>query len=140
MPVIAMEVTEKRPVEGADNLFHYTFSSPDQGSLEIVANTTNIYEVGDVAGVALVGTILPGLEIKPRKVFGIPSSGMAAGPVEAPVDTDVSEQFNADAPVRGFRVTLEVQVEARYPEDAGKLAMKKARSEGAVVEVVVSDR
>jgi len=133
MPVIAMEVTSKSAVEGAENLFCYTFSSPGQGELTIVANTTNVYEVGDRAGVALVGTKLPGLEIKPRKVFGIASSGMACGPVDAEIDTDVSEQFEADRPDRRWKVTLEVTVEAPYAEDAGQLALKKARSEGRVV-------
>lgn len=132
MPVIAMQVTEKRSVEGAENLFHYTFSSPGQGDLEIIANTTNVYAVGDVAGIAVVGTRLPGLEIKPRKVFGIPSTGMACGPVDEALDTDVSERFEADAPLQRFSVTLTVEVEASYAEDAGKLAMKKARSEGVV--------
>jgi tRNA-binding EMAP/Myf-like protein len=139
MPVIAMQVTEKNGVEGAENLFHYTFSSPEQGDLQIIANTTNVYEIGDVAGIALVGTKLPGLEIKPRKVFGIPSSGMACGPVDATVDTNVSGQFNADAPARTFQVTLTVNVEASYAEDAGKIAMKKARSEGNVTSVTALD-
>jgi tRNA-binding EMAP/Myf-like protein len=130
-----MQVKEKRTVEGAENLFHYTFASPAQGELEIIANTTNVYEIGDIAGIALVGTRLPGLEIKPRKVFGIPSSGMACGPVDNELDTDVSDRFEADAPARRFSVTLRVEVEASYAEDAGKLAMKKARSEGVVVQV-----
>jgi len=133
MPVIAMEVVSAEKLEQAENLHFYTFSSPGQGELKIIANTTNVYEVGDVAGIALVGTRLPGLEIKPRKVFGIDSSGMACGPVDVPVDTDVSEQFEADRPARRWTVTLEVEVEAAYAEDAGKLAMKKARSEGRVV-------
>ncbi|MEO0602922.1 MAG: hypothetical protein AAF211_15890 [Myxococcota bacterium] len=134
MPVIAMEVTSKSAVEGAENLFCYTFSSPEQGELTIIANTTNVYEVGDRAGIALVGTRLPGLEIKPRKVFGVASSGMACGPVDVAIDTDVSEQFDADRPDRPWKVTIEVTVEAPYAEDAGSLAMKKARSEGKVVD------
>ncbi|MCB9795019.1 MAG: hypothetical protein H6741_20150 [Alphaproteobacteria bacterium] len=133
MPVIAMKVTSAEPVEGAENLRYYTFESPGQGELKIVANATNIYEVGDVAGVALVGTRLPGLEIKPRKVFGLPSSGMACGPVDAALDTDLSAQFDADAPEKRWVVTLEVEVDASYAEDAGAVALKKARSEGSVV-------
>ncbi|MCB9758353.1 MAG: hypothetical protein H6739_00795 [Alphaproteobacteria bacterium] len=134
MPVIAMRVSSAEPVEGAENLRYYTFESPGQGALHIVANTTNVYQVGDVAGVALVGTRLPGLEIKPRKVFGLPSAGMACGPVDAPLDTDLSEQFDADRPERPWTVTIQVTVDAAYAEDAGALALKKARSEGTVVE------
>ncbi|MEN0063008.1 MAG: hypothetical protein AAGA48_12715 [Myxococcota bacterium] len=133
MPVVAMEVTSKSPVEGADNLFCYTFSSPGQGELTIIANTTNVYEVGDRAGIALVGTKLPGLEIKPRKVFGIASSGMACGPVDAELDSDLSDQFDADRPDRAWTVTIEVTVQAPYAEDAGQVALKKARSEGKVL-------
>ena len=133
MPVIAMRVTSADKLEQAENLFYYTFESPGQGELKIVANSTNVYQVGDVAGIALVGTRLPGLEIKPRRVFGIPSSGMACGPVDAELDADVSEQFDADRPARRWKVTVEVEVEAAYAEDAGKIALKKARSEGQIV-------
>ena len=138
MPVVAMCVTAAEKLEQADSLFHYTFESPNQGELHIVANSTNVYSVGDVAGVAVVGTRLPGLEIKARKVFGIPSSGMACGPVDVPVDTDVSAQFNADAPLRAFTVSLEVTVEAAYAEDAGALAKKQARANGRVISTVES--
>jgi len=138
MPVVAMEVVAAAKLEQADNLYHYTFRSPGQGDLEIIANATHIYEVGQVAGVALVGTRLPGLTIKPRKVFGIPSSGMACGPVDATLDTDVSEQFDADRPTQAWTVTIQVSVEAAYAEDASALAMKKARSEGKVTAAVPS--
>lgn len=137
MPVIAMQAKTAAPVEGAENLNVYTFESPGQGELTIIANHTNLYQVGDVAGIALVGTRLPGLEIKPRKVFGIDSSGMACGPVSAPLDTDVSAQFEADLPDRTWVVTVQVEVSAAYGEDAGKLALKNARSVGAVVNAVL---
>ena len=133
MPVIAMKVLSAEKLEQAENLFFYTFSSPEQGELKIIANTTNVYQVGDVAGIALHGTKLPGLTIKPRKVFGIDSGGMACGPVDAELDADVSAQFEADLPDRAWKVTIEVTVEAAYAEDAQKLAGKKARSEGVVV-------
>ena len=136
MPVIAMKAVAKQAHEQTDKLFIYTFESPDQGTKVIVANKDNSYDVGDVAGVAVVGTFLPGLEIKPRKVFGIPSEGMAMGVVDAPVDTDVSAQFEADAEPRAFTVTLTVTVEARYAEDTEKLARKALKSgKGSVVSV-----
>ena len=93
-----------------------------------MANLTNVYEVGDRVGIAQLGTFLPGLEMKPRKVFGIDSEGMAMGPVDAELDADLSEQFDADRPVRKFTVTLEVEVEARYAEDCEKLAQKTVKS------------
>ncbi len=136
MPVVIMEVVEKERLEQADALTRYLFRSPDQGEHQIVANDTNIYELGDTVGVALVGTKLPGLEIKPRKVFGIPSSGMACGPVQGELDTDVSDQFDADRPARKWTVTIEVEVEASYEEDAGKAGLKAARGQGKVTSAV----
>lgn len=128
MPVICMECTARQAHEKTDSLFIYTFRSPELGEKTIVANLTNVYEVGDRVGIAQLGTFLPGLEMKPRKVFGIDSEGMAMGPVDAELDTDLSADFDADAPVRGFTVTLQVTVEARYAEDCKKLAQKAVKS------------
>lgn len=133
MPVVVMEVVEKERLEQAEALTRYRFRSPGQGELIVVANDTNRYELGDHVGVAIVGTRLPGLEIKPRKVFGVDSAGMACGPVDAPLDTDVSARFEADLPERRWKVAIEVEVDAAYAEDAGAAALKKARSEGRVV-------
>lgn len=124
MPVIAMKAVAKAAHEQTDNLFIYRFESPEQGHKQIVANLDNIYEIGDVAGIALIGTFLPGLEIRPRKVFGIPSEGMAMGKVDAALDADVTEHFGADAPVRAFAVTMTVHVQARYADDTERLARK----------------
>ncbi len=128
MPVVAMQVTAKSAHDKTDQLFIYTFESPGQGERTIVANLTNTYEVGEVAAIALEGTFLPGVEIKPRKVYGIPSSGMALGKVDAPLDTDLSTQFEADAAPRPFKVTMTVEVDARYAEDAGKAAQKAIKA------------
>ncbi|MCB9675243.1 MAG: hypothetical protein H6737_09010 [Alphaproteobacteria bacterium] len=124
MPVIAMKATEKRAHEKTDSLFIYTFESPELGAKTIVANLTNVYEVGDVAAIAQLGTLLPDGEIKPRKVFGIDSEGMALGPVDAAPDTDLTAQFDADAPKRLFKLTFEIEVEACYPADAEATARK----------------
>ena len=51
MPVVAMKVTEKSAHERTDQLFIYTFDSPANGPRTIVANLTNVYDVGDVAAV-----------------------------------------------------------------------------------------
>jgi tRNA-binding EMAP/Myf-like protein len=125
MPVRAMRVTQKLAHEKTDSLFIYTFESPELGERTIVANLTNVYEVGDVVGVALVGTKLPGMEIVPRKVFGVHSEGMALGPVDAELDADLTEAFDADRGPRPFLVTVTLSVEAPYAEDAEKLARKQ---------------
>ncbi len=128
MPIIAMQVVEKSAHEQTDSLFIYQFESPALGRKQIVANLTNVYEVGDVAAIAQLGTFLPEGEIKPRKVFGIPSEGMAMGPVDAELDTDLSTTFDADAEPRTFRLTFVVEAEGRYASDAEKLARKQMKS------------
>ena len=130
MPVVAMKCTTVTPHEKTDKLFIYTFESPELGEKTIVANLTNTYKVGDVAAIAQLGTFLPEGEMKPRKVFGIDSEGMALGPVEAEVDSDLSVQFDADADERPITVTLQVEVTARYAEQAEKLA-RKALNKGS---------
>lgn len=131
MPVIAMKCTTKTAHERTDQLFIYTFSSPELGDKTIVANLTNVYEEGQIAGIAQLGTWLPEGEILPRKVFGIPSEGMAMGPVDAEVDANLSAHFKADFEERAFKVTVEVEVSSRYSEGAQKLARKAiAKGEG----------
>ena len=129
-----MKVTTKTAHEKTDKLFIYTFASPALGQRTIVANLTNVYEVDDVVAVAQLGTRLPGVVLKPRKVFGIDSEGMALGPVEAALDTDLSEQFDADQSQRRFKVTYTVEVDAHYAEDAHALAAKViGKGKGTVV-------
>jgi tRNA-binding EMAP/Myf-like protein len=77
-----------------------------------------------VVAIAELGTRLPGVVLKPRKVFGIDSEGMALGPVDAALDTDLTAAFSADASPRTFTVTLSIEVEAHYAEDAQSLAAK----------------
>lgn len=137
MPVYAMKCTSRNAHEKTDKLFIYTFESPAQGERVIVANLTNVYEIGDVAGIAIEGTILPGMVIEPRKVFGIHSQGMAMGKVDASLDADLTAQFDADRAPRTFTVTVEVAVEAPYAEDAEKVARKAiGKGEGAVTGAV----
>lgn len=134
MPVVAMTVVEKNAHPETDNLFIYGFESPALGRKTIVANLTNVYEVGQVAAVAQLGTLLPEGEIKPRKVFGIHSEGMALGPVDAAPDTDLTATFDADAPSRTWKLTFSIEVDGHYPADAEKAARKLFKSgKGEVV-------
>lgn len=134
MPVIAMTVVEKNAHPKTDNLFIYGFESPELGRKTIVANLTNVYEVGQIAAIAQLGTLLPEGPIKPRKVFGIDSEGMALGPVDVAPDTDLSAQFDADAPARPWKLTFTIEVEGHYAADAEKAARKVFKSgKGEVV-------
>ena len=128
-----MNVASKTAHEKTDKLFIYTFESPEQGELQIVANLTNVYEVGETAAIALLGTVLPEGEMKPRKVFGIPSSGMALGKVDVALDTDLTAEFGADAPVKRHTVTIEI--EARTLRGDVEKAARKAvgKGQGSVV-------
>lgn len=99
MPVVAMKVLTANPVEKSNNLRVYTFAVGNETPVQIVANLSNVYEVGDVAAVALVGTRLSdglnSLDITARTVRGVFSQGMALGKVDAEPGTDLSAQFNA---------------------------------------------
>ena len=140
MPVVAMNVASKTAHEKTDKLFIYTFESPEQGELQIVANLTNVYEVGETAAIALLGTVLPEGEMKPRKVFGIPSSGMALGKVDVALDTDLTAEFGADAPVKRHTVTIEIEVEGRYDGDVEKAARKAVgKGQGSVTSIAPTE-
>lgn len=96
MPVQVMQVVtaEKHPY--ADTLFVYTFKSPTIESLQIVANSENIYKVGDLANIALESsTLKDGTKIKKANLRGVNSFGMALGLADdtAKAGDDVSEQF-----------------------------------------------
>lgn len=129
MPVAAMRVTSKSDHPKTDKLFIYTFESPRHGQLTIVANLTNVYEPGDVAAIALLGTRLAEGEILPRKVFGVDSSGMALGKVDAEIDADLTAQFDADRTLSRYRMTFEVEIDGYYTTDT-EAAARKALSQG----------
>lgn len=88
--IVAMRVKTADDVPGSKNLRVYTFESPEE-ELTVVANLTNVYQVGDVALVAKVGTVLGELTVSQRKVFGIQSSGMAVGKTDLEVGTVVPD-------------------------------------------------
>ena len=138
MPVVAMTCTAKQAHEKTDKLFIYTFEAPGHDARTIVANLTNVYEVGEVAGIAVEGTETPEVTIEPRAVFGIHSEGMAMGRTDAAPGSDVTEAFGCDAPVRTWKVTFEIEAEGRYPERMEK-ELRKAlgKGEGRVVKAAV---
>jgi tRNA-binding EMAP/Myf-like protein len=86
MAVVVMQCTSSEDHPDADRLKVYKFVSHiEADEIQIVANLTNVYEVGELAAVAEVGTVLSfysdmdeeSLEIKERKVRGVLSQGMA---------------------------------------------------------------
>jgi tRNA-binding EMAP/Myf-like protein len=97
MSVLAMKVETADDVDGSDFLRVYTFSAPDVDTVTVVASKKfNSFEVGDVAAVAQVGSVLSAfdnMEISARKVFGVQSEGMAICPVDIKVGTELGDDF-----------------------------------------------
>ena len=94
MTVIVMEVLEVSPHPNADALRVYQFGAGER--LQVVANLSNQYAVGDRVAVATVGSDLTdGTKIRPARLRGVDSFGMALGLHAAPVGTDVSVEFCA---------------------------------------------
>lgn len=94
MPVIAMKVYSAQNHPNAESLRVYVMQAPGYDDVDIIANLTNVYEVGDVVGIALTDSILKdGTVIKPTKLRGITSHGMALGKVSEPIGSDLSPQY-----------------------------------------------
>jgi tRNA-binding EMAP/Myf-like protein len=92
MTVIVMEVLEVSPHPNAEALCVYQVGGRER--LQVVANLSNTYAVGDRVAIATVGSELKdGTKIRPSRLRGVDSFGMALGLHEAPVGTDVSAEF-----------------------------------------------
>ena len=93
MTVMAMEVVSAEKHPNADALRLYKMRAAER-VVEIIANLDNIYELGDTVVIALAGSILKdGTTIKPTKLRGVYSYGMALGKVEADVGQDLSALY-----------------------------------------------
>lgn len=98
MSVIIMEVLETNPHPSADALRVYQLSKGDSVRLQVVANLSAVYQVGDRVAIATVGSELKdGTKIRPARLRGVDSFGMALGVHQAPIGTDVSDEFCAEA-------------------------------------------
>jgi len=95
MPAVVMQVIKAGKHPNADTLYVYEMLSADNASTPIVANSTTIYEVGDHAIVATLGSKLKAdnLYIEETKIRGIVSCGMALGKSDLPIGTDLTDQY-----------------------------------------------
>lgn len=94
MTVIVMEVLEVGPHPNADSLRVYQLRGNER--LQVVANLSSSYAVGDRVAIATVGSELKdGTKIRPARLRGVDSFGMALGLHPAPIGTDVSSEFCA---------------------------------------------
>jgi len=93
MNAVAMKVVSAEKHPNADALFLYKMKSAEK-EVEIIANLDRNYQVGDIVAIALVGSVLKdGTKIKPTKLRGIYSYGLALGKVNAEIGTDLSEIY-----------------------------------------------
>lgn len=103
MPVIAMKCMSVLEHPNANSLKLYEFEAPNYGSVQIIANLDNIYKVDDLVYIALEGSELKdGTKIKPTKLRGVRSYGMALGTVEDPnmrSGDDFTSKFCIEKPV-----------------------------------------
>ena len=95
MPVTVMRVDSAEKHPNADTLRVYELVSVDNCRITIVANLTNVYEVGDHAIIAQLGSTMKedGLYIQEIKLRGLTSSGMMIGKTELPLGTDLTEEY-----------------------------------------------
>jgi phenylalanyl-tRNA synthetase beta chain len=93
MPAKILECTKVELHPNADSLRVYNFTD-NIDNYQVIANSTNIYEVGDKVAVALIGSILKDdTEIKESKIRGILSQGMALGKSDLPIGLDVTNDY-----------------------------------------------
>jgi len=105
MPVIAMKVKSAQNHPNAEALRLYVMEAPGYEDVQIIANLTNVYEVGEVAAIALPDSVLKdGTVIKPSKLRGIVSFGMALEKVTAAVGSDLSLDYCKKTLVKGAKL------------------------------------
>jgi hypothetical protein len=93
MSVKAMKVVSAREHPNATNLRMYEFAIDDK-TLTVIANLENVYQVGDIVAVAMLGSIMvDGTKISKVTLRGLGSFGMALGKVDAPLGTDLTRDY-----------------------------------------------
>lgn len=96
MPILTLRVVAVADNPNADRLKVYQLEGAGNGLVQIVANDSNVYRVGDVVMAALVGTVLAdGTEIKKGKFRGVRSFGMLLGKTDAEVGSDLTQSLGA---------------------------------------------
>lgn len=97
--ILALRVISAEDHPNADRLRVYNLSyrneTPDfeEVTKQVVANLTNVYEVGDIVAVCLPGHDTGDFIIKERKVRGVLSSGMMIGKTDQPVGCQIDHLY-----------------------------------------------
>ena len=115
MPVIVMEVKTAQNHPNADALRLYSFEAPGHDAVQIVANSENIYDVGDIVAIALTDSVLKdGTKIIPAKLRGVYSFGMAMGKVEEAIGTDLSAIYCQETAEQSAQMQTWPSIELLY--------------------------
>ncbi|MEM7593356.1 MAG: RNA ligase family protein [Cyanobacteria bacterium P01_A01_bin.83] len=89
-----MKVISAEQHPNADALRLYTMQAIEMETVKIIANLDQVYQLDDVVAIAVVGSVLKdGTRIKPSKLRGIYSYGMALEKVEAEIGQDLSHIY-----------------------------------------------
>jgi phenylalanyl-tRNA synthetase beta chain len=91
--IVAMKVLSAEKHPDADRLRVYTLRSTYKSPiLQVCANLTNVYDVGDVVAVCQIGhKVSDDFMITEKVVRGVLSQGMMIGTIEAVSGDDVTE-------------------------------------------------
>lgn len=142
MSILAVRITTARDHEAADRLRVYNVEAPTIEPTQIIANKDTIYEVGDIAAAALVGTVLAdGTVMEKSKIRGVLSFGMLLGKVTDPLGTDLTARFGAthvEKKVDDSQGVVEESVWPRYTSIDGFLRVKDEIL--AVPEVIITEK
>jgi tRNA-binding EMAP/Myf-like protein len=144
MSVMAVRITAARDHEAADRLRVYQVEAPGMESTQIIANKDTVYDAGDVAAAALVGTVLSdGKKIEKQKVRGVLSFGMLMGKVADGVapGTDLTTKFGATHVEKQVDESQGVVEESNWPRYTSLDGFLRVRGEIlACPDVVVSEK
>ncbi|MDY7013669.1 MAG: hypothetical protein SVX43_08690, partial [Cyanobacteriota bacterium] len=115
MPVIVMEVARAEPHPNADSLRVYQMRAEGYDEVQIISNLETIYKAGDRVAVALADSVLKdGTKIKPSKLRGLRSFGMALGQVRDSTGTDLSEVYCQKTMTRSVQFQAWPSIELFY--------------------------
>ncbi|MDY6786300.1 MAG: hypothetical protein SW833_27895 [Cyanobacteriota bacterium] len=115
MPVIVMEVDRAELHPNADSLRVYQMKAAGYDEVQIIANLETVYKTGDRVAIALVDSVLKdGTKIKPSKLRGLRSFGMALGKVKDSVGTDLSEVYCQKTMTRSVQFQAWPSIELFY--------------------------
>lgn len=95
MPVIAMKVVSAENAPDAENLRVYWFEDETGYKIQVVTDRSNVYEPGEIAAVATIGTTVEGVTIKQAAIRKVLSFGLALGKTTEEVGTNLSERYGA---------------------------------------------